>query len=115
MRSFIGPFLRANRLLVLALVLVLMAAVFFGLGALRHSRAWDPAGPRAVEAWMTPRFVVRNWDLPREVMVDVLSLPREEVGRVPLREIARERDVTVEDLIAEIEAAIAAHRAGVGQ
>lgn len=108
-------FFRKNLILLAGFALVLGLTIFFGLGALNHTREFRAAPPdRAVEAWMTTRYIAHTWTLPREVMTG-LGFERTPDGPRPLRKIAEERGIPVEDLIAEVEAAIAAHRAEVGQ
>lgn len=108
-------FWRENKVLVLSFVLVLGLTVFFGLGALKHLRGWDAAVDPPIEGWMTPRYVAHSWNVPRAVMEGDLGLIRGVDGPVPLSRIAEARGVPVEVLVAEIEAAIAAHRAAIAQ
>ncbi len=110
-----GRFLRENRLLVLAFVFLLGAAVFFGVGAFRHARDFDVAKEQPVASWMTPRFVAHSWDVPREEMMTILGLEPPGPGRRTLADIATEKGIPVEDYIREIEAGIAAFRAERGQ
>ncbi len=108
-------FLRKNLILVAGFALVLGATVFFGLGALDHARDYRGAPvDRDVKPWMTTRYIAHTWNLPREVMSG-LGFERTPDGPRPLRKIAAERGIPVEDLIVEVEAAIAAHLAKVGQ
>lgn len=102
---------RENRLLVLAFLVALSLAVFFGLGAIRHARGFDVAKDQPVKAWMTPRYISHSWHLPRGMMIETLQIERDR-GRVTLERIAEEQGVPVETLIDRIEAAIATHRAG---
>lgn len=99
----------ATTVLGLALALVLV----FGL----RLALWSLFGPppvaldQPIAGWMTPRFVAMSWRIPPEVVGDALDLVRGEGRPGNLDQIARDRGVPVEDLIAELEAAIAAHRA----
>ncbi len=110
-----GRFLRDNKVLVLAFVILLAAAVFFAVGAFRKARDFDVAKEQPVASWMTPRFVAHSWGVPRDVMMTILGLEAPGPGRQTVAEIADERGVPVEALIAEIEAGIAAFRAERGQ
>lgn len=108
-------FLKHNRLLLIGFAAVLALTIYFGLGAVRHARDVGLAGAeQSVEAWMTTRYVAHSWDLPREVMTG-LGFERGTDGPRPLRKIAEERGIPVETLIAEIEGAIALHRAEIGK
>lgn len=108
-------FLRHNRLLLLAFVVALTLAAYLGTSAFRNATAFRDAPPdQTIEGWMTPRYVAHSWDVPREVMTG-LGFERGTDGPRPLSRIAEDRGIPVDVLIAEIEAAIAAHRAGAGQ
>lgn len=109
-----GRFWQKNRLLVSAFVLVLAAAIFFGVGAVRKARDFNAAKEQPVAAWMTPRFVAHSWDIPREVMTTILDVEPPGPGRQTLEDIAKTKGVAVEAYIARIEAGIAAYRAGQG-
>lgn len=102
--------LRKNRLLAAAFLVALSLAVIFGLGAIRHARDFAAAPDQPIRGWMTPRYVIHSWALPRDTMIQVLQLERAG-GRETLKSIADRQGVPVETLIQAIEAAIAAHRA----
>lgn len=105
-------FWQKNKLLVSAFVLVLVAAIAFGIVAIRKARDFDVAKEQPVASWMTPRFVAHSWDIPRETMMTILGLEPPGPGRQTLEDIAAQKGVAVEAYIAEIEAGIAAFRAG---
>ncbi|WP_127049045.1 hypothetical protein [Pseudorhodobacter sp. E13] len=84
--------------------------VFFITRAIFFAVFWmDPErGLHPVEPWMTPRYIGRTYDLPRADLQEILHLTPGETPRVPLEKLAQQRGIPVEDLIAEIEALIAA-------
>ncbi|WP_136440695.1 hypothetical protein [Pacificoceanicola onchidii] len=96
------------------LVVALGASLFFGV---RSAVYWVNRPPIAerqqpIESWMTPRYVVRSWRVPREVVLDALLLERPlPGGPVSLSEIAELRGVPVAQVITDIETAIAAFQA----
>lgn len=96
-----------------AFALALLSTLFFGVNAAREAIYW--ADPRHVEqpiaGWMSPGYVGMSWDVPRNVMRDALALGPDEPGRFPLQELADRRGVPLSEIIAQIETAIAAHRA----
>lgn len=102
---------RRHPLLVGVLVLsLLLALVFAGRFAVR-AVYWENHREEAVAGWMTVGYVGRSWDLdPREID-RVAGLPPPEGHPLTLEEIARRRGVPVADVIAEVEAAVAALRA----
>jgi hypothetical protein len=96
-----------------SLFLVAAAATgFFLVRAALFFLVWsDPIHHRQpVEAWMTPRYVARSWDIPREDMIGLLGLTPETVDRRrrTLEEIAADQGVSVDEIIARIEAYVAA-------
>lgn len=98
-----------------AFTLALLLTLFFGVNAAREAIYW--ADPRHVEqpiaGWMTPGYVGISWNIPREVMRDALNLTDAERGPIRLQDLADQRGVPLSDIIAQINAAIAAHRASV--
>ncbi|WP_323771889.1 hypothetical protein [Antarctobacter sp.] len=94
---------------VLACAFTLFFAGRFVMGAIFWA---DPAHRDVPPApWMTPRFVAHSWHLPPDLVADALALSQDRrEGRITLGQLAAERGVPVETLIAELETAIAAHR-----
>ncbi|HCQ65852.1 MAG TPA: hypothetical protein DIU07_12185 [Rhodobacteraceae bacterium] len=82
------------------------SAVFWAHGFERIARE------QPVAAWMTPGYVALSWHLPREAVIEALTLdPRAGSPRKTLADLAAERNVPVTTLIDALEAAIADHRA----
>lgn len=96
------------------LAAALAASLFF---AVQAAVFWHDRPPRAereqpIAAWMTPRYVARSWGVPREVVLDAVALEGPlPGGPISLAQIAEARGVAVEEIIAELETAIAAHQA----
>jgi hypothetical protein len=92
----------------LALVVTMVFAFKLGETAFH----WDQSRNRqGLEPWMTPRYVAHSRRVPTAVVGAVLGFdPAAPPRRQTLREIAAQRGVPVEDLLAELDAAIAAHR-----
>jgi hypothetical protein len=82
-----------------ALAAVLTA--FFVIRAVFFAFIWmDPdRGIHPIEPWMTPRYIARTYDIPREEMQWILDLGPEETPRQPLDTLAEARGVPVQDLI----------------
>ena len=99
-------------LFALALVATLLFAVRLGAALLYWS---DPAHrDQPVAGWMTPGYVAHSWDLPPEAVQRALGPGTDLRGRT-LDEIAAAQGRDPAALVAALEAAIAAHRAGAGQ
>ncbi|WP_341861854.1 hypothetical protein [Gymnodinialimonas sp. 57CJ19] len=96
-----------------AFTLALLSTLFFGVNAARKAIYW--ADPRHVEqpiaGWMTPGYVGMSWSVPREIMRDALNLTDADRGPIRLQDLADQRSVPLSDIIAQINTAIAAHRA----
>lgn len=92
-----------------ALCLVLVFAVRVGIALLHwQSVPTDPA----LAGWMTPRYVAFSWDVPPEVIQQALPLAPDGSGRrVTLAELAKSLDVPLTQVLDDLRAAIAAHRA----
>jgi hypothetical protein len=97
----------------LILGLALAATGFFAIRTALFSVYWhDPAHrEQKIEGWMTPGFVAHSWHVPREVVLEAIDAPPSPGHPMNLDAIAQDRDMPVEELIGEIEAAIAASRA----
>lgn len=101
----------------LAFVGAAAVTVFFAVRLVAFSIFWaDPAHrDQTVEGWMTPGYVAHSWHVPHEVMVDALAIAPSPDGppskRKTIEDLAKQRGIPVAQLIAQIDAAIAMHRA----
>lgn len=92
-----------------ALLLFAAAAaltLFFAARFLVFGLYWaDPAHrDGAPEGWMTPGYLARSWDLPREALRDLLALPEAEGKPPTLAEIARDRGEPLDAFLAGLHA-----------
>ena len=103
--------IRRRPALFAAFVLALAVTVFFAARLVVISVVWSDPDRRnqPIEGWMTPGYVVHSWQVPREVIADVVGTPPER--GLTLADLARMRGEDPAALIAALEAAIAAHRA----
>jgi hypothetical protein len=100
-----------RRWLLLGFVGALALALLFGLRAALFMQDWTGEPDQDIAGWMTPRYVAMSWDVPPEVVAESLGLARNGMGRrLTLDEIATARGVPVDQVAAELEAAIAAFR-----
>lgn len=110
-------FWNAAPLATLLLAAALLASAFFGARAVLFTVYWgDPARrEQQIAPWMTPGYIAHSWRVPREVVFDALGAPvPPSRGPMNLEELAALNGVSVDELIAEAEAAIAAFRAEQG-
>jgi hypothetical protein len=103
---------RRRPIILTAFLLSLALMLFFGIRALVVTIYWnDPArANQPVADWMTPRYVVMAYGIPREALGALLELDPSELKRQSLADIARQTGRSPQDLIDEIEAMIADFR-----
>lgn len=102
-----------HRWLLLGFLAAAALAILFAARAAMYMQDWPEHADEDIEGWMTPRYVALSWDVPPEVIIGALSIPRDGSGRrITLDELAKERGIPVETLAADLEAAIAGFRAG---
>lgn len=115
MIGFVKRLWAAAPVATLVLALALVAATLFGMRSISHAVYWrDPAHrTQPIAAWMTPGYIARAWDLPRNVVIDALGAPVPPPGGpMDLAALAAWRGVPLETVIFEAEALVAAQRAG---
>ncbi|MDO9526558.1 MAG: hypothetical protein Q7J57_13635 [Gemmobacter sp.] len=77
-------------------------AFLVNLGIVLFNDMREPDRP--VEGWMTPRYLIRVYDLQPDDLARVLDVVPGSLPGVPLKRIARERGLPLPDLIVAIEA-----------
>jgi len=113
MPPLLGPFLRQNWPIIAVLMLALVAALWFG-GLLVAEFVYfnDPRHQDSdLKAWMTPKYVVMSYDLPRQVVADALGLEGPDQRGMRMREIADQMGLTLSELTERVRASAAAFRA----
>lgn len=104
---------RTRPRLTLAFLLACAVTLFFAGRFLVQAVYWSSHQDLPVRPWMTVGYIARSWDLdPREIEAAAgLPGPAERGSPKPLVEIAKDRGVPVEAVIADIEKAVARLRA----
>ncbi len=101
---------RTRPRLVFAFVLALALAAFFGGRIVVRAVYWaNPAHHnQAIEGWMTVGYIGKSWGIDPLELDALAGLPKPDVKGhpQPLVEIARDRGVAVDVVIAEAEAAL---------
>lgn len=106
-----GQLARSHPRLMIAFALAVLFSLFFAGRLVFHAVYWANHRQEAVEPWMTVGYIGRSWDLdPREIDTRA-GLPLPQGRPLTLEEIARERGVPVEEIVALVEATVAAMRA----
>lgn len=103
-----------NRLLLVAFVVVICLACFFGLRAGGQFIYWSNPDhqDQTLAGWMTPRYVSQSYNVPPEVVQSAFDMaddgpPR----RVSLETLATEKGMRMEDMQKRIDDAVDAWRA----
>lgn len=112
MASFMGasPKRRQQIVWVAALLLALFITFFFGLRAFR--RFSHPPGDEPIREWMSIPYIAHAYHTPPPVLLEALGLPTDaRPSRRPLDRIAKELNLTIDEVIARLEEAIAQERA----
>lgn len=99
---------RQHPRLVLAFALALTLTLLFAGRITVSAIYWSANRYQQVQPWMTVGYIGKSWGLdPREIDL-VAGLPPPQGQPLTLVEIARQRGVPVSEVIAEVEAALAA-------
>lgn len=105
---------RRHKALTIAFLLALAATLFFSVRLVMATLLWPPPEmpDQPIAGWMTPRYVAHSWHLPPRLVAETLDLRPDGMGRrVTLKDIAASQGRSVDAVIADLQAAIARHRA----
>ena len=103
-----------HRFALMAFIVALCALGFFGVRTISSTIYWmDPDHQnQALAGWMTPRYVMRSYQLPPDVLGPALFLVKDAAQRrISLDTIAAENGLTMDDLQIRIDVAAAQMRA----
>jgi hypothetical protein len=92
--------------LVLAFALAALGTGLFATRAVRRAIYWQTHRDEPIKPWMSVRYVARSYRVPPHVLYQAIGLQPQPRDRRPLKEIAREQNRSVEELIAELQEAI---------
>lgn len=107
-----------HKLAATAFAVVLTIAGIFGGNAVSQMVYWsDPAKlDQPLQGWMTPRYVGRSYEVPPEVVQEAFALDRpKEPRRMSLDSIAAAQGITIDEMQARLDAAVAAFRQSDGR
>lgn len=99
---------RAHPRLLLAFLAATGLALYFAGRLIWATVYWAEHRHEAVQPWMTVGYVGRSWQLDPRAIDALAGLPLPDGNPLTLQEIADARGVPVADVIAAVEAAIAA-------
>jgi hypothetical protein len=104
---------RLRPYLTTAFLLACAVTLFFAGSLVYQAVYWSFHREVDIRPWMTVGYIARSYDLDPRRMDGLAGMPLPEVKGhpQPLREIAKDRGVPVDEVIAEVERAIAEMRA----
>ena len=101
---------REHRLLFLAFAVALALAVLFAGRTTVYYIYWANHRDAPLQGWMTIGYVAHSYSVDRDELRQALGLDSPDRDRRTLTQVAAQRGIPISQLIAEIEAAIAAAR-----
>ncbi len=110
----LGVLTRWQRFLLAAFLLVGIATGIFGARAVVSAIYWSQHRDDPIVGWMTIGYVAHSHDVPPQVLQQAIGLPTGVRDRRPLSEIAAAEGRSLGEVVAMLEAAIAAERAAGG-
>jgi hypothetical protein len=108
----LGDLWREHRLLLGALVLALAVTAFFAVRLGMHAVYWSGHRDMPIESWMTIGQVAQSYRVEREDLARALGVEAGRRERLTLAEIAERTGRSIDDVEADLRAAIAAQRDG---
>ena len=103
---------RTNRLLMIAFAIALFFTVVFGARTVAFYVYWSGHQNVAVAGWMPPGYVAKSYRVDIAVVRQALGLDPQARDRRPIARIARDRGVPVQDLIRDVNEALAKAKSG---
>lgn len=99
--------IRRHPVLTGAFFVLLAIGVGFGTHAVWHlSSQVIGSGPPRVEGWMTPRHVIRVFNLSRDDLAPILGLAEDETPFASLDDLAAERGLSLAVLLGQVQDAV---------
>lgn len=95
--------------LVLAFVLVVLLTGLFAVRTVRRTIYWRHHQDEPIRPWMNLGYIAHSYRVPPYILTQALGLPQRP-DRRPIREIAREQNCSVDEVIAILQDAIVRSR-----
>ena len=96
---------------VVLLALVLLMTSLFAVRTVRRAVYWRLHRDEAIRPWMSVPYVAHSYRVPPQVVYEALGIPPQSHDRRPIKEIAREQNISLEQLITTLQETIARERA----
>ena len=98
---------------IVVLALVLLITGLFAVRTFRRAVYWRLHRDEVIRPWMSVPYVAHSYRVPPHVLYEALGIAPQPHDRKPIKEIAREQNISVEQLITTLQQTIARERAGV--
>ena len=102
---------RKQWLAILVLALVLLITGLFAVRTVRRAVYWRLHRDEVIRPWMSLPYIAHSYRVPPHVLYEALGIEPRLHDRKPIKEIAREQNISVEQLITTLQGAIARERA----
>lgn len=90
-----------------AFILVLAVTGLFAVRTARRALYWRQHRDESIRPWMTLPYIAHSYRVPPRVLYDALGIPHPPHDRRPIRAIAREKNISVGEVIQILQRAIA--------
>jgi hypothetical protein len=102
---------RQKWIALIAFALVVTATGVVAVRTVRRAMYWRQHRDEMIRPWMSLPYLAHSYRLPPHVLYQALGIPQPPHDRRPLRQIAREQDRPLEEVITVLHDAIARERA----
>ena len=96
--------------LITAFVLVVLITGLFSVRTVRRAVYWRFHRDEPIRPWMSLPYVAHSYRLPPQVLYEALGIPHPPHDRRPIKQIAEEKNLSVDQVIAILQNAIARER-----
>lgn len=93
-------------MMIVIFALVVTATGLFAVRTVRRALYWRQHRAETIRPWMTVPYVAHSYRVPPQVLYQALAVPHPPHDRRPLKQIAQEQNVPVEQIIQTLERAI---------
>lgn len=97
---------RGRWIIVLAFLLVVSFTGFFAVRTTQRAIYWHYHRDEPIRPWMNVGYIAHSYHIPPRVLYQALGLPNKPPDKRPVRDIARAQNRSVEEVIADLRAAI---------
>lgn len=86
--------------------LVVTVTGLFAVRTVRRTIYWRQHRDEQIRPWMTVPYVAHSYRIPPRVLYEALGIPHRPGDRRPLKQIAREQNISVDQVIETLQRAI---------